>query len=345
MLTRTIHFTGKITTLEPLTVTLKDSVSASGHRLPRNGGYSSVPYFPGTTIRGVLRHAAHRVVVERMAAENGGVVPFDLADHFMLAQGVDIVNQAETIRLGEINAGERIRSANPLLSLFGRWGLMGKAGIGNATPTGEEQWAMFGGGARTIMFERDESLIDLLEPDQVERLERIISEQAEASIDIQSIKSEQAALRALLKTMNKEAAQELRTKIRELDEQIKARKEKKSEAYESIRRPLDSYEAFIAGAELSHRMVIKNATDTEAGLFIAALIRFAAHSRLGGHSGHNCGLVEAAWQVTTWKPGELTPARLGDISLTQDGVKITGQEIEKMLETFRENKDLNFKVC
>ncbi|MDH8292293.1 CRISPR-associated protein Csf2, partial [Klebsiella pneumoniae] len=82
-----------------------------------------------------------------------------------------------------------------------------------------------------------------------------------------------------------------------LDEKIQSRKDEKSEARESIRRPIDPYEAFIAGAELNHRMSIKNATDEEAGLFISALVRFASEPRLGGHANHNCGLVEANWSV------------------------------------------------
>nr|QTX15150.1 hypothetical protein [Klebsiella pneumoniae] len=38
---------------------------------------------------------------------------------------------------------------------------------------------------------------------------------------------------------------------------IQARKDQKQESRESIRRPIDPYEAFITGAELSHRMSIK----------------------------------------------------------------------------------------
>ncbi|EBZ5774918.1 CRISPR-associated protein Csf2 [Salmonella enterica subsp. enterica serovar Redlands] len=343
---RTINFAGTIIALEPLTVMIKGAVSSSGHRLPRNGGFSAAPYFPGTSIRGALRHAAHQVVVKRVAEENNGTIPFDLADHFMLAQGVDIAERATVIRSGEIDASVMVRTRNPLISLFGRWGITGKVGIGNAVPVEQDKWAMFGGGSRTVMFERDESLIDLLEPEQITRLKRIINEQAVASIDIQAIKAEQAALKKMLKTADKEGAQELREKIRALDEDIKARKDEKSEARESIRRPLDPYEAFTAGAELNHRMVIKHATDIEAGLFIMALIHFASNPRLGGHKGHNCGLVEAHWQLTTWKSGELTPVYLGEISITQKGVKIVGSEIETMLKSFSEadSKALDFRV-
>nr|QTX15151.1 hypothetical protein [Klebsiella pneumoniae] len=74
--------------------------------------------------------------------------------------------------------------------MFGRWGLSGKVGIGNAIPDGDNQWGMFGGGARSIMFQRDESLMEFLETDQrVDRLERLLEEQAEASVDISQIKN------------------------------------------------------------------------------------------------------------------------------------------------------------
>ncbi|MEX0634737.1 hypothetical protein M8494_34420 (plasmid) [Serratia ureilytica] len=49
--------------------------------------------------------------------------------------------EAETLaRQSEINAGAELRSKNPLISLFGRWGLSGKVGMGNAIPDGDNQW-------------------------------------------------------------------------------------------------------------------------------------------------------------------------------------------------------------
>ncbi len=341
---KTLNFVGKITTVEPLTVVLKDAVSSTGHRLPRNGGFTANPYFPGTSIRGALRHAAHKVILDRVGLDENGKVPFDLADHFMLAQGVDVEGNSEAFSAGEINAGAELRGKNPLLSLFGRWGLAGKVGVGNGIPTSEGQWGMFGGGARSIMFERDESLIDILEEDQVERLNRIITEQGEASVDISAIKAEQAALKKLMKTAGKDDKPDLQKQINDLDEKIKARKDEKTEARESIRRPIDAYEAFITGAELDHRMTVKNASDAEAGLFISTLIRFASEPRLGGHANHNCGLVEAHYNVTTWKPGELAPVSLGEIRITSDGVKIEGDELLKMVQAFADADGFDFKA-
>lgn len=342
---RTLTFKGKITTLEPLTVTLKDAVSVAGHRLPRNGGFTAAAYFPATSIRGVLRHAAHKVILNRVGLNDVGKAPFDLAEHFMLAQGVDINGRAETFAAGEINAGAELRSKNPLISLFGRWGLTGKVGVGNAIPVADGLWSMFGGGARSVMFERDESLMECLEPDQVDRLTRLLEEQAEASVDISQIKSEQTAIKKEMKSADKDVKAELQAKLNVLDEQIQARKDQKQESRESIRRPIDQYEAFITGAELSHSMTIKNATDAEAGLFISALIHFAAEPRLGGHANHNCGLVEASWTVSTWKPGTLSPVALGEISISPEGVDIKGDELTAMVKAFNDNSSFDFTAC
>ena len=193
-----------------------------------------------------------------------------------------------------------------------------------------------------FMFERNENLMDYLETDQVDRLERLLEEQAEASVDISQIKSEQDAIKKEMKSADKDAKAELQIKLKVLDEKIQARKDQKQESRESIRRPIDPYEAFITGAELSHRMSIKNATDEEAGLFISALIRFAAEPRFGGHANHNCGLVEANWTVTTWKPGELVPVTLGEISITPNGVNIKGDELTAMVKAFNDNQSFDF---
>ncbi len=191
---RTLNFNGKISTLEPLTVTVKNAVSTSGHRLPRNGGFNAAPYFPVPAFGELfvmLRIRSLSIVWALMQTENH----LSTGRTFHAGPGVDINGEAETFAPGEINAGAELRSKNPLISLFGRWGLSGKVGIGNAIPDGDNQWGMFGGGARSIMFQRDESLMEFLETDQVDRLERLLEEQAEASVDISQIKTEQDALK------------------------------------------------------------------------------------------------------------------------------------------------------
>lgn len=83
---------------------------------------------------------------------------------------------------------------------------------------------MFGGGARSIMFQRDESLMEFLETDRVDRLERLLEEQAEASVDISQIKTEQDALKKAMKSADKDTKAELQIKVRELDEKFRPAK-------------------------------------------------------------------------------------------------------------------------
>nr|WP_252121484.1 hypothetical protein [Klebsiella pneumoniae] len=89
-------------------------------------------------------------------------------------------------------------------------------------------------------------------------------------------------------------------------------------------------------------MSIKMRLMRKQGFFISALIRFAAEPRFGGHANHNCGLVEAHWTVTTWKPGELVPVTLGEIVITPNGVEITGDELFAMVKAFNENQSFDF---
>lgn len=142
----TFVFDGHLTAVEPLTVTIKNTQG----RLPRNGGFDAPAYWPATTTRGSLRHAAHRVVL--MFNEDNQRPPFDLAEHFMLAQGVDIVGDISAPADDEVNSDRHLREGNPMLSLFGIWGLPSKANIGNGFPITANATAMFGGGARTIML-------------------------------------------------------------------------------------------------------------------------------------------------------------------------------------------------
>ncbi|HED5889159.1 TPA: hypothetical protein R5S02_004404 [Salmonella enterica] len=143
---RTINFTGKITTREPLMPGLR-----SGTRLPRNGGPSATPYFPAYSIRGAIRHAAYQVVIEHLSMKNNGVVPLEQAEHLILAKGIDIDGRTNAGLVGRIDARNYMRTKNPMLSLFGVEGFTGKTGISNAMPADGDKWAISeGDGERNV---------------------------------------------------------------------------------------------------------------------------------------------------------------------------------------------------
>ena len=334
----TYNFIGAISCIEPLTVSLKD---VDG--LPRNGGKEALAYFPASSIRGALRHNAHAVVQALAHHQEDGKTVFDLADHFMLAQGVDIAEKATVFKDGEVDAGKEIREANPMLSLFGRWGMGGKVGMGNALSSSEQDIGMFGGGTRGVMFERNPDLIEFLDDNEQQRLTNLLEEQSIASIDIQAIKADQAGIKRKLKNATEEEKKDLFAKLAQLDEAIKKRKEEKSEAKESIRRPIDRYEAFNAGTKLTHRMTLKGVTDIELGLFIASVLQFARNPVLGGHQGHNCGLVSASWEVRCWPKEGFKTEVIGKVGFDDDGFVVEGELLENAYNAWKQATGLDFK--
>lgn len=329
----TFIFDGTMHALQPLTVTIKGASSIAGHRLPRNGGPDSPVYWPATTIRGTIRHMAHRAAVIAVREANNGAIPLDLADHFLLAQGTDIEGSMPMPGVDEIDALEKL-GLDPLLSLFGYWGGASKACIGNAFPTTAGCSAMFGGGARTIMFERNPSLLELLNQTQKDRLSVILTEQSEASIDIQEFKAKKKELTKRLKTANKEDKEALYSQMNEIDAAITARKEQKTEAKESIRRPIDQYEAITAGTEMSHRMDLKGIGEIELGFFLHTLLAFAREPYMGGHKNHNCGLVKASWTVKTWPEEAIAPIEVGTVGFGPDGFDIQGETLQRAFDTW-----------
>lgn len=336
---QTYYFKGVVTAEEPLTVTVKSSAAG---RLPRNGGYQSCPFMPATSFRGALRHASHQALNKFM---KGKGARFDLAEHFALAQGVDIENRATDFDAGDIDAGVKLRAANPFISLWGRWGLGGHAGIGNMYPlkadgcTGE-----FGGGNRTIMFERSPDLLSFMTDDEIERLNTILVEQSQSSEDMKPIKAEIKSLVSSLRMLeDSETKARVKSKIAELEAKLSDIKEAKTGPKDAIRRPLDSFEAFVAGCEFSHRMAIQCASDAELGLFITALHEFSRAPYLGGHRAHNCGRVSAKYDVTIYPEGSDAHIPVGSVAFSDDGFQLEGDILVSARHSWKSD-NFDFKV-
>ena len=219
-MTTTYKFNGYLIAEAPLQVTYKDSTTSSNSikRLPRNGSIHTPAYFPATSILGALRYAMHQVVLRAAKASTGKEKPFSLANHFMLAQGVDITNQVVDRKTGEgeISFSDNLRATNPALPLFGRWKLASKLSIGPAIPTSENCVVMHGGGARSIMFGRNEDLLKELTDNDIDDFKLLLIEQAQASLDINVVKTELAEeKRKLKKTPDSEGKQVIFERVRE----------------------------------------------------------------------------------------------------------------------------------
>lgn len=320
---QTYYFKGVVTGEEPLTVSVKSS--STTHRLPRNGGYKSRPFMPATSLRGALRHAGH-VALNRLVQSKGDRL--DLTQHFILAQGVDISGKAVELDAGAIDASVQIRKENPFLSLWGRWGLSGHAGIGNLYPITDDCVGDFGGGARSIMFERNTQLLSFLDDSEIDGLNGILKEQSDSSDEMKPIKAQIQTLAKSLKSLDdSESVAKVKAKIAELEQQIVAIKDAKSGPRESIRRPIDTYEAFVAGCEFNHRMAISCANEVELGLFLASLHEFSRNPYLGGHRSHNCGRISARYEITIYPEDADAHIPVGTVAFDDQGFHLSGEHI------------------
>lgn len=343
-MTTTYKFNGHLTAEAPLQVTYKDSTTSSDsvRRLPRNGSIHTPAYFPATSIRGALRYAMHKVVLRAAKSSANKEKPFSLANHFMLAQGVDITNQVvdRKISEGEISFSDNLRTTNPALSLFGRWRLASKLGIGSAIPTTENCVVMHGGGARSIMFERNEDLLKELTDNDIDNFKLLLIEQAQASLDINEVKTELGEeKRKLKKISDSEGKQVIFERVRELENQIKQIKANKTVAREAIRRPLDSFEVFAQGTRFNHRMTLVQGTNIELALMLASVREFARDPHLGGKRSLGLGEISAYWDVSVWEADDDSPQTIGTIKLSNSGFEITGDRLNTALELWDKAKN------
>jgi hypothetical protein len=320
-----LFFKGKMTALQPLTVTHKGAQTTKAHRLPRNGkSHTAKPYFPASNIRGAIRHSIHRELI-RVAEYDKQ--PLLLDEQYMLAQGVSIGEDLSGNTEGVINLHKELREINPAIALLGAWKLQSQITVGPAYPQIDDCVAMFAEGARVDMFKRSPELMGSLPENQIDRLQNVLKNQALASVDKNDLKKQLKELAVRIKAELEPAAKSalLQNKTH-LEAAIKAYTTgTEGEGSAGIQRPLDGYEAFCGGVEFDHRMGLINPTETMVGIALAGLRQFVRHPYLGSHTAHNCGLVAFEWEVSTYKDlDDLSSTKIGVIKVSLD----SGLEIE-----------------
>jgi hypothetical protein len=338
--TKTIVLSGTVINVAPLAVSRpndqfnrNDKVS----RLPRAGAKrpDTPAYFPGSTLGGVLRRACRDIAREATIEATGNEKPFSLDVHYMLTQGVDTTNKVKSEKIdGFIHQERGLRDANPLLSLFGRWKLPGHLSIGDMIPQGSVDDTVFihGGGARTDDFARDPGQAAFLTPEDTERLRDILVEDVLSQKDVAAIKEQRKELVKQRIKATVDEKKRIDEQINVMDEEIAQVKSAKAGSEESIQRPLDGYEAFVPGTEMSHKMVLGNSTDVEIGLFLETLARVSESPFIGAHTRHGCGVIRAEWDVLTRKPGAMRADVIGKVSFSFGEFSIEDFSEEKVLE-------------
>jgi hypothetical protein len=310
-----VRFDGALTAEAPLTTTppaLKGRPYDTDRPLPMpkmvvtyGDSRATVPYMPGSGIRGHLRRCGVDIVRRAMP---GGL---RLQDYYYLAIGG--VKGADSERKSDFAAAAGRRAANPLIGLFGAatpW-MQGRLSVGHAVPRlpVAEQWVT---GARLDDIGGSGSALTLLRAEDQAQWIEMAFHNAERS-------RKEAALRRLKADLTGRGSSVERTELQAAMEALSREiSGHTARAYAdlSVQRPLSGYEFIAPGTVLNQSMTLTHATALEIGAFVAILRAFALNPVLGGKVAHGNGVVSAKWTVSVRESQAMDITGRGAIQLT-----------------------------
>ena len=265
---------------------------------------ATVPYMPGSGIRGRLRRCGVDLV--RRAMPEG----LRLQDYYYLAIGG--VKGADAERKSDFADAAARRAANPLIGLFGAgtpW-MQGRLSVSHAVPrlpvteqsVNGARLDDIGGSGTAITLLRAEDQAQWIEM-AFHNAERSRKEAAlrrlKADLSGRGRAIERSELEAGLEALNREIAGHAARAYTDL----------------SVQRPLSGYEFIAPGTVLNQSMTLTHATAFEIGAFVAILRAFALNPVLGGKAAHGNGVVSARWTVSVRESQATEIAGRGAIEL------------------------------
>ena len=297
----------------------------------------TVPYMPGSGIRGRLRRCA--VDLLKRAYPDG----MKLQDYYFLAigggKGADAENKAD------LGPAKKRREDNPIVGLFGAgapWS-QGRLSVSHAvpeTPISEDSIT----GVRIDDIGRPGGL-SLLTP----------GEQS-AWVDMAYHNSERSKKEAALKRLKDELGGRgrsgkapadadragLQTRIDTLTQEI-AEHSARAYATHSVLRPLPGYEFIPQGTRLTQNLTLTHANRMEIGAFVCALREFAFNPVIGGRAAHHNGVVSARWAFAVRDSlshdlmghGDITIAPYEGLNINDDFLDGCARDFLAALETGR----------
>lgn len=327
---------GKVTAVTPISVTRPDdnfkSLSADDKkpRLPRMGAKRDdvSPFIPGSSFRGGLRRCALAYIARNLGCT------FTTDQVYMLVEGVDTtkLTSAENVN-GEIDKEASLREINPMLSLFGRWGLSGHIGVGDLIPFDKNCIFTAGAGVRTNEFIRNPSATQFIDETELSYLKELLKSDTDSSAEVREIESQ---LKKLIKSLRDAENSLEKARINEEISTLEAKKKdvraNKIGSENTIQRPLSGFEALIPGTLLSQRLPLMMVNKSELGLFLSALAEFARNPTIGGHKNYACGEISAEYTLNYWPEDEDKPRAIASISFNDEGFVITGDAADELYQ-------------
>jgi CRISPR/Cas system CSM-associated protein Csm3 (group 7 of RAMP superfamily) len=279
------EFGGNLKLLEPFTVNV-----ANMNGLPKDT--MGNPMIPASTLRGWLRFASYRCLVH-LYKEHGKL--FSIHEHYMLAKGVDTGGLIEKERGTTVGANVRVREVNPMMDLYGRWGLSSALGVSNAIAS-KSNIIKLGASSRSHIQDNFDNFDDYIIEGEKELLNQIVAEDADFSPEIRELKNKAKAIYLEKRSSSGAVQDDLQEQLNDINKQIDSVKSKKIGSRESIRRLSYGVEALDRGSVIPFKMKL-NGNHIESYKFLIWTMSKLNLFSLGGMQSHNFGRVECILSV------------------------------------------------
>lgn len=281
------EFKGVIKLIQPFTVNLPNT---SQFPTDSNGN----PLMPSHSLRGWLRFASYRSLLEVM--KDKGIL-FSIHEHYLLAKGIDTGDLVQVERATSIGSNVNVRQVNPVMDLYGRWGLASALGVGSAIAPIASLIKAPNSSRGHIIDSFDDFERYVVEEDQ-QLLMDFMSQDAEVAPQIRELTNKIKLIQQDKRNApNIELKNDLNVKIQELQAKVDVIKDSKSGHREIVRRT--DYGLDIIDSNTDAHQVMKLTGNHIGSLqYLLWTISKLPLFRVGGGRAFNYGVVEPLWKIT-----------------------------------------------
>lgn len=289
----------------------------------KTGDGDKVPFITATGVRGALRRHAMNTVSEltgeKIRTPRGyffnavGGIRGRKAD-----SGTKEDGSGEKPKETQNDGGEstrslrdlrRAREMNPILGLFGAGDVHGSfmgghLYVGNAVPMGTPHVGVYRGSRSDDTNNRGDMMLEVTDPETFDataaEYRRLKEQRSKLKADIKKLENEQKAAKKAGTELPPEKMAHLKD-LKQLDEQ---------DSTVSVQQPLPGFQ-YLAPCTLRQRIVLRDVTDIEIGLFLKALDRMMkTDPYLGAHRARGFGGVAAEGSVKLIEEGGKTEFKI-----------------------------------
>lgn len=252
------------------------------------------PLMPSHSLRGWLRFASYRSLLEVMKEQG---IFFNIHEHYLLGKGIDTGGLIKTERATTIGSNVNVREVNPMMDLYGRWGIASALGVGSAIAPKDSLIRSPNSSRGHILDSFDDFDRYIIEEDKELVLE-IMKQDAETAPQIQELASQiKLVQHEKRNTPNAELKIELSQKIQGVQSKIDEIRENKVGSKNTVRRIDYGVEVIDANTEAQHSMKLTGNHHGSFQFLLWTLSKLPLF-RVGGGRAFNYGVVEPLWSIT-----------------------------------------------